>query len=63
VQKYGVANEISTFNNFAYGFGGDKDWGLVGMPGLTNVSVKSKNMGSLREATVSIRANSERQFH
>ena len=62
VQKYGVANEISTFNNFAYGFGGDKDWGLVGMPGLTNVSVKSKNMGSLREATVSIRANSERQF-
>ena len=48
--------------NYNYGFGSDPDWGLVAMPGLEGVDIKSKNMGSLREATVSIRANSEAQF-
>jgi len=62
VYKSGVANDLSTFNNFAYGFGGDQDWGLVGMPGLLGVDIKSKNMGSLREASIQIRANSEKQF-
>ena len=60
--KSGVANNLSVFNDYAYGFGGDQDWGLVAMPGLMGVDVKSKNMGSLREATVTIRANSEKQF-
>ena len=60
--KAGVADTLSTFNDYVYGFGGDADWGLVAMPGLQGVDVKSKNMGSLREATVKIRANSERQF-
>lgn len=62
VYKAGVADDLSTFNNYAYGFGGDQDWGLVGMPGLISADIKSKNMGSLREATIKIRANSERQF-
>ena len=44
------------------GLGGDSDWGLTAMPGLQSVDVKSSNMGSLREATVKIRANSEKQF-
>ena len=48
--------------NYNYGFGDDPDWGLVAMPGLEGVDIKSKNMGSLREATVTIRANSEAQF-
>ena len=60
--KEGIANTNSTFNDFVYGFGGDKDFGLVAMPGLEGVDIKSKNMGSLREATVTLRANSERQF-
>lgn len=60
--KAGVADNLSVFNDYAYGFGGDQDWGLVAMPGLMGVDVKSKNMGSLREATVQIRANSEKQF-
>jgi hypothetical protein len=62
--KAGVADNTSTFNDFVYGFGGDKDkdFGLVAMPGLEGVDIKSKNMGSLREATVTLRANSERQF-
>ena len=44
------------------GFGGDPEWGLAAMPGLQGVDIKSKNMGSLREATVTIRANTEKQF-
>ena len=60
--KAGVANNNSTFNDFVYGFGGDKDFGLVAMPGLEGVDIKSKNMGSLREATITLRANSEKQF-
>lgn len=60
--KAGVADNLSVFNDYAYGFGGDQDWGLVAMPGLMGVDIKSKNMGSLREATVQIRANSEKQF-
>ena len=66
-QKFGVlGNEYNSEDifegNHNYGFGNDKDWGLVAMPGLEGVDVKSKNMGSLREATVNIRANSESQF-
>lgn len=60
--KAGVADDLSIFNNYVYGFGGDSDWGLTAMPGLQSVDVKSTNMGSLREATVKIRANSEKQF-
>lgn len=62
IQKAGVANTLSTFNSFVYGFGGDQEFGLTAMPGLEGVDVKSKNMGSLREATVTLRANSEKQF-
>ena len=66
-QKFGVlGNEYNSEDifegNHNYGFGSDKDWGLVAMPGLGGVDIKSKNMGSLREATVNIRANSESQF-
>ena len=66
-QKFGVlGNEYNSEDifegNHNYGFGSDKDWGLVAMPGLEGVDIKSKNMGSLREATVNIRANSESQF-
>ena len=66
-QKFGVlGNEYNSEDIFEgnnnYGFGNDKDWGLVAMPGLEGVDIKSKNMGSLREATVNIRANSESQF-
>lgn len=60
--KAGVADNLSIFNNFVYGFGGDKEWGLTAMPGLESVDIMSKNMGSLREATVKLRANSETQF-
>ena len=32
------------------------------MPGITSFNIKSRNMGSLREASVTIRANNEKQF-
>lgn len=60
--KAGVTDNLSTFNDSVYGFGGDPEWGLAAMPGLQGVDIKSKNMGSLREATVTIRANTEKQF-
>jgi hypothetical protein len=59
--RFGVTNNTSEFNNFAYGLGGT-EMGINAMPGITGFNVKSRNMGSLREVTVNIRANNENQF-
>lgn len=59
--RYGVSNTTSPFNKSAYGFGGT-EMGQAAMPGITSFNIKSRNMGSLREATVTIRANSKEQF-
>ena len=59
--RYGVSNTTSPLNKSAYGFGGT-EMGQAAMPGITSFNIKSKNMGSLREATVTIRANSKEQF-
>ena len=55
----GGANGI--YGNNAYGFMGT-EFGFTAMPGLLDATITSRNMGSLREATVNIRANSEEQF-
>ncbi len=62
-KRYGITSDYTNFsdNLSAYGFK-DKDWGFVGMPGITSVDVKSRNMGSLREASVSLRVNSAAQI-
>ena len=39
-----------------------KDFGLVAMPGIESVDIKSKSMGSLREANISIRVNDAQQL-
>ena len=39
-----------------------QEFGLVAMPGIQSVDVKSKSMGSLREANISIRVNDPRQL-
>lgn len=39
-----------------------RDFGLVAMPGIQSVDVKSKSMGSLREANISIRVNDSFQL-
>ena len=59
--RSGLANQSTIINNSAYGLGGTEQ-GLSAMPGITSFNIKSRNMGSLREATVSIRANNEKQF-
>jgi len=54
-------NTLSGFDN-AYGIGGSKDFGLRPMMGITSVSVKHKNRGSIRTATVNIKAWNKAQF-
>ena len=38
------------------------DFGLVAMPGIESVDIKSKSMGSLREASISVRINDPEQL-
>ena len=59
--RSGLTTSDSILNNSAYGFGGTS-FGLSAMPGITSFNIKSRNMGSLREASVTIRANNEKQF-
>ena len=40
----------------------DKDFGVVPMPGIIDASVKALNRGSIKKATIKIKANSRRQF-
>jgi hypothetical protein len=64
IQKSGLnrdKNIIGTGNNL-YGLGG-LDFGQVPMPGITNVSIIHKNRGSLREATISLKAHNYKQFN
>ena len=60
-QPGGIASNNSIFNNSAYGFGGSK-YGIQPMPGITNFTIGHNNIGSIRTATVNIRAHSPLQF-
>jgi hypothetical protein len=59
--RSGLATSDSLLNDSAYGFGGTS-FGLSAMPGLTSFNIKSRNMGSLRETSITIRANNKEQF-
>ena len=54
-------NSNSIFNSFAYGWGGT-EYGLRAMPGLLSATVKSENIGSLKTATINIKAWNRTQF-
>jgi len=45
-----------------YGIGGSKDFGLNPMMGITGIDVKHKNRGSIRTATVTVKAFNRTQF-
>ena len=60
--RFGITKKNDAFDSSAYGFGGTNPDGFKPMPGITSFNLKSKNMGSLRDATVTLRANSEEQF-
>ena len=51
----------SFYNNSAYGLGGN-DFGILPMPGISSVSVDSKNRGSIKTATIQITAFNRYQF-
>lgn len=56
-----ILGEGSKGNKSAYGIGGT-DFGLNPMPGIQSISVTSENRGSLRMATVKMKAWNKAQF-
>jgi lysozyme len=57
----GVKDNRSTINNFAYGLG-EPEFGLAPIPGVVSLQVKHLNEGSVREATVVLKAHNRTQF-
>jgi GH24 family phage-related lysozyme (muramidase) len=66
--REGVTNDnlnpqgkINLWNNFAYGLGGT-DFGIQPPPGIIGVTVDSINRGSIRKASVTLKAHNKFQF-
>ena len=59
--RSGVSKTNSLWNNSSYGLGGT-DFGLVPSPGLISAKIDCKNRGSIREATVELKAYNLFQF-
>ena len=49
-------------NNSAYGFEYDSERGLVPMPGITDLTISTYNRGSLRKASLKVKAYNKKQF-
>ena len=60
-QRGGIWPGVGDFNNYAYGMGGTA-FGLNPMPGITQATIKTETRGSLKTATINIRANNRNQF-
>lgn len=60
-QKYGVAQSDVKHTRYAYGVGG-LEFGLRPMPGIMQASIKTETRGSLKTATVQIKAHNRVQF-
>jgi len=60
-QKFGLTNNNSIINDFAYGFGGVTQ-GIVPMPGIESLSINTYNRGALRKAELKIKAYNRQQF-
>lgn len=61
-QRAGIATDGSIFNQNAYGLGGLEYGGLRPMPGITSFSIKTETRGSLKTATIGIKAYNRYQF-
>jgi hypothetical protein len=60
--RAGISNNKNLWNsNFAYGLGGT-DYGIQPPPGITGATVDSLNRGSIRKATVTLKAHNKFQF-
>ena len=58
----GISTDQSIHNSNAYGLGGSKEFGIVPMPGITSFNIKTENRGSLKTATIGIKAYNRTQF-
>lgn len=58
--RYGIGDG-SIWNNSAYGLGGTQ-FGLQPPPGITSISINTVNRGSIRKATVTMKAYNKFQF-
>jgi hypothetical protein len=61
ISRFGVSSTNSLWNNSSYGLGGT-DFGIVPAPGLISAKIDCKNRGSIREATVELKAYNLFQF-
>ena len=63
IQRGGIdfTNTLGGYDN-VYGIGGSADFGLNPMMGITGIDVKHKNRGSIRTATVTVKAFNRAQF-
>ena len=59
--RNGISTNGSIWNNGAYGLGG-LDYGIQPMPGVTNIDINHLNRGSIRKATVKLKAYNKKQF-
>jgi len=59
--RAGIAKNFQEPFDAAYGIGGEA-FGFSPMPGITDVSVKSLNRGSLKKATINIKAHNKNQL-
>jgi hypothetical protein len=62
LQRGGVWPGTGDNNDFAYGIGGT-NFGLRPMPGIIQATIKTETRGSLKTATINIKANSKEQFN
>jgi len=60
--RAGLNNNQATLGNSAYGLGG-LEFGQVPMPGITSVKVSYKNRGSLKTATIQVKAYNRTQLN
>lgn len=60
-QRGGIWPGTGNSNDFAYGIGGTS-FGLTPMPGITSANIKTETRGSLKTATINIKANNRDQF-
>ena len=60
-QRSGVATSNSLINNSAYGFGGT-EFGIQPPPGIESFSITHENRGSIRTATLKVKAYNKFQF-
>jgi len=61
ISREGISNDNSINNLNAYGVGGN-EMGLRPMPGIISAEIKTETRGSIKRATVRIKANNKKQF-